>query len=119
LEARLGAAESTLRAATQLGEKYNYFLAILPELIRGVNSVFLAADTNTLLSAVSELEYLTSFHAAHLYNRRDLRAVIWHAQNGHLRRGKAIGAWAGGQPELDPLRESRLRKGPLQQGEDV
>lgn len=119
LEGRLGAAENTLRAATQLGEKYNYFLAILPELIRGVNDVYLAPDADTLRSAVSELEYMTSFHAAHLYKRLDLRSVIWHDQNGHLGRGKAFGAWAGGKPELDPLRESRLYKGPLRHGEDV
>ena len=119
LEGRLGAAEDTLRVATQLGEKYNYFLAILPELIRGVNSVFLAPDDYALWSAVSELEYMTCFHAAHLYNRHGLRAVIWREENGHLQRGKFVGPWAGGQPELDPLRKDRLRKGPLQQGEDV
>ena len=119
LEGRLGAAEDTLRVATQLGEKYNYFLAILPELIRGVNSVFLAPDDYALWSAVSELEYMTCFHAAHLYNRHGLRAVIWREENGHLQRGKFVGPWAGGQPELDPLRKDRLCKGPLQQGEDV
>ena len=119
LEGRLGAAEDTLRAATQLGEKYNYFLAILPELIRGVNSVFLAPDDHALWSAASELEYMACFHAAHLYNRLGLRAVIWHDENGHLRRGKSVGPWVGGQPEMDSLREERLRKGPLQRGEDV
>ncbi len=113
------AAESTLRAATQLGEKYNYALAILPELIRGVNSVLLAPDADALRSAVLELEYMTCFHAAHLYYRLDLRSVIWHEENGRLRRGKSVGAWVGGYPELDPLRESRLCEGPLRNAEDV
>jgi GAF domain-containing protein len=119
LEGRLRAAEETLREATNLGEKYSYFLAILPELIQGVNSVFLSSDDSERRSKVLELEYMTSFHAGHLYNRFDLRSVIWHEEKGHLRRGKAIGPWAGGQPALNPLRESRLREGPLQHGEDV
>jgi GAF domain-containing protein len=119
LQGRLRAAEDTLREATNLGEKYNYFLAILPELIQGVNGVFLASNADERRSRVSELEYMTSFHAAHLYNRLDLRSVIWHEEGGHLRRGKAAGPWAGGQLTLDPVRESRLREGPLQRGEDV
>ncbi len=119
LEGRLRAAEDTLREATNLGEKYNYFLTILPELIQEVNSVFLAPDNDEQRSKVLELEYLISFHAAHLYNRLDLRSVIWHEEKGRLRRGRAIGPWAGGQPALDPVRESRLREGPLQHGEDV
>jgi len=119
LQVRLRAAEQAIRVATQLGEKYNYFLTILPELIRGVNGVFLAPDDETLRSAASELEYMTAFHAAHLYGRLDLRSVIWHDRNGHLRRGKAVGPWAGGHPELDRARERRLYEGPLQQCEDV
>jgi hypothetical protein len=119
LEGRLRAAEQAIRAATQLGEKYNFLLTVLPELIRGLNDVLFAPDAYALRNAASDLEYMTAFHAAHLYDRHDLRSVVWHEQNGHLRRGKAVGAWGAGQPELDRNRERRLYQGPLQHCEDV
>jgi hypothetical protein len=120
--ARISAVTEEYRRATELGNKLDYIVEVLPELQDQLNAVIFAPTTTTTTereSAASDLEYAVVFHASHLYNLRGLRAVVWHHKDDQLVRGRYVGAWPRAGPLLTDDRKRLLEERTLRNFEDV
>lgn len=116
--ARLAHVTEEYRRAADLGQKLDYVIEVLPELLHQLNLILSAATDERETSAM-ELEYVVAFHAAHLYGRRGYRSVVWRYRDGQFHRGRHVGTWQRTVPQLTDRRWRLLEQRPLRSFEDV